>query len=345
MTMVKPTPLVSICIFTYNRARYLEEALSCLVEQIDETDQSVEIVVSDNCSTDGTKAVAEAYQARRSYIVYSRNAENIGSNSNLIKSVILAHGRYAWLFCDDDLIGPGTLKKILDVIANNSDIYAIYLNYGAWSIDMGRQIADVRQKIQEDRRVSSGQDLLQLAGLSVGLASSLIVRREEFLQTDLEAYIDTWLPHVWGVYAMAISHPCYYIGVPHLMRRVGNPTTANVVWPLLYTLYFPKILNDLVQRGYSRRDIDHLQRELLRTSVVSPLLSLRHAPIEIRRQFHVPTFIRLHWRYPEFWYHTMPTLVFRVWLWKILFRLFHRLDVSFGGRLAPMLKSWRKQTE
>jgi glycosyltransferase involved in cell wall biosynthesis len=341
MTLVNPTPLVSVCIFTYNRSTYLKEALDCFAKQISKVDQPVEIVVSDNHSTDDTEEVARLYQSQYPYIIYSRNEENIGVDRNLVKAVTLAQGKYAWLFADDDLISPGALKKVLDVIAANPDVYFILLNYSIWSIDMRQQIQASIGQTQEDKKVTSGQEFSRLFGKHIGFVSAHVVRREEFLQTYPEAYRYTWYCHHWATYVMAIDQPCYYIGFPYLVRREGDRSSWGAVWPLLYTLHFPRLLDDLVPLGYPRQHIDDLRRWLLRTSVDQVLLSFRGAAPEIRRQFDLISFIRLHWRYPEFWYHSMPTLIFRVWLGMLLTRLVHWLDARVGGRLVPVLRRCR----
>ena len=59
--MEKEQYLVSICIPTYNRAPYLKKCLDSLVCQPEFQQGLVEIVVSDNASTDDTEKVAEAY--------------------------------------------------------------------------------------------------------------------------------------------------------------------------------------------------------------------------------------------------------------------------------------------
>ena len=348
MIIIKPTPLVSVCIFTYNRARFLKEALDCFVKQISEIDQPVEVVISDNHSTDETEEVVKLYQSEYPYIVYSRNEENIGPNRNMLKAVTLAQGEYAWLFCDDDLIRRGALKKVLDVIAANPDVHVIHLNYSGWTTDMRQQVEAPSHQTQEDRKVASGQEFLRLVDLAVGLGSSVIARRSEFLQTDPEKYFWTYLPHVWAVYRMAINRPCYYIAFPYLMRRVGDPSLASdvwpLIWPLLFTLYFPQLLNDLVPLGYPRQDIDNARRKLMRRdNVAEILLSLRNTSPETRRQFRLLVFVRLHWRYAEFWYHLLPTLVFRVYMFIAAYRFIHWLDARTKGRLLPLLKMIRSR--
>jgi len=66
---------LSICIPTYNRAAFLGEALDSVIRQA--TDE-VEIVVSDNASTDNTEALVREYQARFPRIRYHKNPGKSG---------------------------------------------------------------------------------------------------------------------------------------------------------------------------------------------------------------------------------------------------------------------------
>lgn len=86
--------LLSICIPTYNRAPYLKRCLDSLVCQPEFLKGDVEIVISDNASTDKTMSLIKDYQAKYKNITYHRNAENIGPR-NIGLVATMAHG----IFC------------------------------------------------------------------------------------------------------------------------------------------------------------------------------------------------------------------------------------------------------
>ena len=75
-------PLLSISVPTYNRARCLERLLTILHEQSAD-DPRVELIVSDNASTDGTQAVAEDFLRRGMNFRYVRNQVNVGGDENI----------------------------------------------------------------------------------------------------------------------------------------------------------------------------------------------------------------------------------------------------------------------
>lgn len=68
---------LSICIPTYNRLKYLKELLPGLIAQIDAAQEgAVELVVSDNVSTDGTADYLKAI--KRDYFRFWTNESNVG---------------------------------------------------------------------------------------------------------------------------------------------------------------------------------------------------------------------------------------------------------------------------
>ncbi len=93
-------PLVTIAIPTFNRAdSYLRSALCCATGQ---TYPNLEIIVSDNCSSDNTSQLVGTFEDPR--IRYFRHDENIGANNNFNFCLSQAKGQYFLLYQDDDLI-------------------------------------------------------------------------------------------------------------------------------------------------------------------------------------------------------------------------------------------------
>lgn len=101
--MVEAKYLVSICIPTYNRAVYLKKCLDSLVCQSEFKRGLVEIVISDNASSDQTEELGRAYQLKYSNIKYHRNRENV-----LDQNFVLALSR-----------GTGLLRKL----SNDSSVF------------------------------------------------------------------------------------------------------------------------------------------------------------------------------------------------------------------------------
>jgi len=109
-------PLLTLAIPTYNRAGCLKELLSVLADQLRD-EPRIELLISDNASTDATPDLVKDFKARGICVRYIRNPENIGADANFVQCFEQARGKYFWLFSDDDLIVPGGLAKILSYCA------------------------------------------------------------------------------------------------------------------------------------------------------------------------------------------------------------------------------------
>lgn len=108
-------PLLTIAIPTYNRAAFLSDLLESLFVQVEKYSE-VELIISDNHSTDMTQEVIRSYKARGLKITAHRNAENIGADRNFLKLFNAAKGKYFWLIGDDERLMPHTLAKLLPIL-------------------------------------------------------------------------------------------------------------------------------------------------------------------------------------------------------------------------------------
>ena len=121
-------PLLSICIPTYNRAELLRSTLAAVAPQVKDLEDEVELVVSDNCSVDHTKAVVDSFM-NSCPIVYHRNDENIGFPKNIaILTGRLAHGEYGWIIGDDDTIREGGVRKVVEILKAHAELDYVYVN-------------------------------------------------------------------------------------------------------------------------------------------------------------------------------------------------------------------------
>lgn len=118
----KIKPILSICIPTYNRAKYLDKTLESIVSQnIFLITNDVEIVIADNCSQDNTSSVVKKYtDIFPEKIVYFKNDVNIGPDRNFEKALSLAAGTFAKLHNDTLLIKKDALSTIVNTITENA---------------------------------------------------------------------------------------------------------------------------------------------------------------------------------------------------------------------------------
>lgn len=99
MDDMRKMPLVSVGVPVFNGEKFIRNAMDSLLKQDYE---NIEIIVSDNCSTDNTAKIVNEYQEKCDFIKIHRNTENIGAHSNFIKLLEFSNGKYfMWAAIDD----------------------------------------------------------------------------------------------------------------------------------------------------------------------------------------------------------------------------------------------------
>lgn len=116
--------LLSICIPTYNRAEYLKDALDNITSD-PAFDERVEIIVSDNASTDDTTAVVEIFCKKFSNIKYYKNENNI-KDYNFYLALSRGSGKYLRLFNDTLRFTNKSLESILNNISNGDESIPLF---------------------------------------------------------------------------------------------------------------------------------------------------------------------------------------------------------------------------
>jgi abequosyltransferase len=100
--------LLSICIPTYNRCDILDVTLNKLFSNPDFDNNSIEVIVSDNCSSDNTREIVAKYP----FVKYYCNQKN-NSFFNLTTVLSYATGKYVKLFNDTFSFKKNALKQML----------------------------------------------------------------------------------------------------------------------------------------------------------------------------------------------------------------------------------------
>lgn len=112
-------PKVSIGLPTYNGGRKILKALTSIFSQ--EYD-NIEVIISDNCSTDDTEEICTGLAQRHPDVVkYYRQPVNRGVTANYSFTLGKATGDYFMWIADDDTLAPGILRRYVDFLNNNPE--------------------------------------------------------------------------------------------------------------------------------------------------------------------------------------------------------------------------------
>lgn len=219
------TPIVSVCIPTFNGAEYLRQAVESVLQQ---SYQDFEIVIVDNCSTDQTNALVGAMlKGNSSCIRYYRNDLNIGLVGNFNKCLEYARGTYIKFLCADDLLLPVCLEQM--AIGLNTCKSVTLVATGRLIIDEhGRELA-INRYSNADVLVPGKQAITECLFGShyIGEPTAVMFRRSDLtgkFREDLPQVLDM---DMW--FRLLERGDLLYMGEPlcAIRHHAGQMTHAN----------------------------------------------------------------------------------------------------------------------
>lgn len=115
------TPLVSICVITYNHENYIRQAVESILSQ--KIDFPIEIIIGEDSSTDDTSNIVLELERKHPQIIRVLLAQkNLGTNRNLIRTMEHCKGKYIALLGGDDFwLSPFKLKKQVEFLEDHPE--------------------------------------------------------------------------------------------------------------------------------------------------------------------------------------------------------------------------------
>jgi len=118
-------PLISVLVPNYNYVKYVATAVDSALAQ---TYPNFEVIVSDNCSTDGAwELLNERYGTNPRVRLY-QNEQNVGMARNFDRLLQLARGTYVMCLSSDDFLFPQHLTQLAEVFAREPQLDVVYCN-------------------------------------------------------------------------------------------------------------------------------------------------------------------------------------------------------------------------
>lgn len=317
--MTEDFKLLSICIPTYNGSKYIKGNLDILIEQIQRNKMNdVEIIVSDNCSTDTIPEIMQEYVKKYPNIIkYSRNEKNLGYDGNVMKCCEIAKGKFIHLFGDDDFYSPSGLKLLCDVLSKYPELSILvlsnhYLRDNHYQEIVSRKYLN-EEYILKDRIYNNDSDnfIIEIEDRAWP-ATNLVFRKDyyEEIPNLKEFYKKDWL-HLYILLYLAKKHPnCYLFAdkYPIVIDRVGvqkwlnNNDGPRIYFNNLWTYSFANKL------GYAPKVFEWYRKKLLSEYIKN---------IEFRRSRNI--FINIKYLMKYFpYYKDIPSFYF-IFTFKFLF--------------------------
>ena len=208
---------LSILIPTYNRCKDLHHNLQLLEKYIlaSNCKNQVNIIISNNASTDDTRSIVQEYQKQcKIEIVFLDDHEkNIGLEANALYALKKAMADYVMYLGDDDYLEEDYIARVLQQLEEHSSLGCIIPN-DYWCLPDGTVIGE-REKREPKYWKAGFEACLNNAHLGHQL-SGLVLKRDGLYEAYINQGVHNIYPFIFFVAYIALHNDVYYMADSHV---------------------------------------------------------------------------------------------------------------------------------
>jgi abequosyltransferase len=218
------TPRLSICIATYNRAKYIAETLESIISQV--TDE-VEVIVVDGASTDHTSSVVKEYADICKQIRYICLPSKGGVDQDYCKAVELVEGKYCWLFTDDDILKPGAVQAVLTAMLQ--DYGLILVNAEIRNINLSNVLKERYLNFLNNRvyKKECFEQLFMDVADYLSFIGGVVIKKSLWDSREKKVYFGTAFVHVGVIFQSPFTDETMVLADPLISIRYGNASWTD----------------------------------------------------------------------------------------------------------------------
>tara|TARA_B110000902_G_scaffold87888_1_gene104460 strand:+ start:8879 stop:9934 length:1056 start_codon:yes stop_codon:yes gene_type:complete len=236
MSEINTTPLVSICIPTYNGAKYIEETIECAINQ---TYQNIEIIISDDQSTDNTLKICNSFALKDDRIKVFQNKHNIGLVGNWCEVINKTSKESEWIkfLFQDDLMNAATVEKMVDcAISSNVDFVLTNRQY-FFEKDISNKTKDDYGNVKKTGKIFTESRKYSPAEVSklitpyifhncLGEPPCTLFKKDKFTTTDFPLDMPQMVDYVFNLNKI-LEGDFYFLNELLVKFRVHNNSQTN----------------------------------------------------------------------------------------------------------------------
>jgi glycosyltransferase involved in cell wall biosynthesis len=320
MNQSRSSALLSILIPTYNRADLLDLNLRELTSQIShDLHSEIEVIVSNNASTDQTEKILEKYKSLPYFKVIA-NKTNLGFDGNFSTLVDHATGRFNWIFGDDDILLNQGLQRAVDLIRSHPDVGLIHLSVAEHqtpeTIDKTKSYIGAHIKIYEDANA-----FLSDVGSHISFITSHIFNHHYLAaEFDRSSFYGSNLIQECFYLQAALKGPYNIFVHDYYFSQLANNTGSYKLFDTFATRQH-QILRSFVQYGLKKETIRGIYKKMLRYFFPSFIVENKKFASEQRFSILIENF----WTYPQFWIYCFPFFLIPSPLRPFTFKVLRRV--------------------
>lgn len=228
--MDKTDYIVSVLIVTYNQEQWIAQTIESILAQ--QTTYPFEVIIGNDCSTDGTQAICESYAAKYDNVRVLSYAKNKGVVGNWVECIKESSGKYIMNCAGDDYWhNPNKIQLQVDFMEKHPNCVISHTDYDRLLVKTNKIISSYNQTKGITPPTGSIQKEV-LSGKERMSAVTLCYRAEELKKyCPLDTYVSMCFPREdWPtILIMAAYGDIEYIPVSTATYRVGQVSITNTI--------------------------------------------------------------------------------------------------------------------
>lgn len=214
--------LISICVPVYNGEKYIRETIDMILNQ---DYKNLEILISDNASTDNTIKEVESISDNRIRII--KNPTNVGMGANWNNLLKLVKGEYLMIVCSDDFLLPGAISAKAAILDANEDVNIVFSSSYVMN-EFGKEIF-LRRPFKKNQKLEIPRIQKKLFTTKNFFAepTNIMLRKSAADQTG-EFDTSLWYTIDWDYWLRVLNlGNAYYIDKPYSGFRVHSSSATG----------------------------------------------------------------------------------------------------------------------
>lgn len=183
---MKEVPMVSVLLACYNQEKFIGDCLKGILSQ---SYTDIELIISDDCSADGTVDIIKPYlkelEMKFPRVIFESNPKNLGLIQNHMKLGNMAQGKYIHFLAGDDIFLPDFIKESVLYMESHPEYAMCYSNTYLVPEDyrFGQPLYPY-PKFQRPETVRCGFHLFEdlILGTMWLNATSVLMKRDKFVE-------------------------------------------------------------------------------------------------------------------------------------------------------------------
>lgn len=221
--------MVSVHVCTYNQEKWIAQTLDSILMQ--QTDYSYEIIIGEDCSTDGTHAVCEEYVRKYPDLIrIAPQDKNMGIVGNWVNCIKLSRGKYS-MGCAGDDFWNNVHKIQLQVEYMETHPECVILHTD--NDELNSVTGEVRKNRHEDSVTPTGYIQSEiLSGRGNINAPTQCLRMDAVRKwLPLDEFVNLRFPREdWPMQLILAAHGTVdYLPISTVTYRIGHPSVSHEV--------------------------------------------------------------------------------------------------------------------